>query len=91
MGDPFAPLENTDNSGSASRQQNHDWIPVAPVPADAPAAPEKHPKLGMPTAKWTYRDAGGVLLGFVLRFDGKDGKVFRPLVLHRRGEKREWR
>jgi hypothetical protein len=28
-------------------------------PADAPAAPEKHPKLGRPTAKWTYRDGAG--------------------------------
>lgn len=68
-----------------------EWIPIAPVPGDAPAAPERHPKLGLPSAKWTYRDAAGALLGFVLRFDGEGGKEFRPLVLHQRDSKREWR
>jgi hypothetical protein len=88
MGDPFAPLEK----GNNTRGNRHDgWSPVLPAPANAPAPPAAHPKLGTPTTRWTYRNGAGALLGFALRFDGRDGKVFRPLVLHQRGDKREWR
>jgi putative DNA primase/helicase len=88
MTDPFAPLGSDDAKGSARKD---DWLPVLPAPHDAPPPPTSHPKLGTPTARWTYRDKAGALLGFVLRFDGQDDKVIRPLVLHQRGSKREWR
>lgn len=92
MADPFAPIVagKTKNVAVGDRQIP-EWIPAAPVPAGAPKAPEKHPKLGAATTRWTYRDTAGALLGFVLRFDTDDGKVFRPLVLHRCGQKLEWR
>src|SRR6516162_5802841 len=32
---------------------------VMPVPADAPAPPATHPKLGRPTKSWPYKDAAG--------------------------------
>ncbi|MBI5111342.1 MAG: hypothetical protein HZA68_05125 [Rhodovulum sp.] len=71
------------------------WVPVVPVPADAPRPSAAHFKLGRPTATWTYTDAAGGVLGHVLRFDVAGGeKVFRPLVFMRRttGEaKAEWR
>ena len=40
------------------------------------------PSLGAPSGRWAYRDADGGLLGYVLRFDGADGKQFRPLALY---------
>src|SRR5215472_5282900 len=56
---------------------------VMPVPADAPAPPATHPKLGRPTKSWPYKDAAGGVIGYVLRFDRADGKEFRPLTLWR--------
>ncbi|MEN9664720.1 MAG: primase, partial [Planctomycetota bacterium] len=32
-----------------------------------------------PTARWEYFDAAGDLVGLVIRFDGLDGKTFRPV------------
>jgi len=32
-----------------------------------------------PTVRWEYHDAGGRLVGLVIRFDGPDGKTFRPV------------
>lgn len=52
---------------------------IVPVPASAPPPPA-HPRLGKPSASWAYRDAGGDLLGYVLRFDMPGGKEIRPLT-----------
>jgi DNA primase len=54
-----------------------------PLPADAPAPPTTHPALGRPNQSWPYEDAAGGVIGYVLRFDGADGKEFRPLTLWR--------
>ncbi|MDP1611712.1 MAG: DUF927 domain-containing protein [Sulfuritalea sp.] len=66
---------------------------VLPVPDDAPARPQRHPKLGAPSQAWEYRDAAGRLLFLVCRFDqAKGGKEIRPLSLRRMpSEKLEWR
>src|SRR5262249_25329977 len=56
---------------------------VMPVPADAPAPPTTHPALGRPNQSWPYKDAAGTVIGYVLRFDGADGKEFRPQTLWR--------
>jgi putative DNA primase/helicase len=68
-------------------------VPLMPVPADAPLPPTAHPKLGEPSATWCYRDATGQVLGYVLRFDGTDGKQFRPLTCWRpaAGGEAAWR
>lgn len=89
---PFAPLESG-GAPSPSAGKPPEWIAVLPVPADAPAAPERHPKLGKPSGRWTYRDASGAVLGYVNRFDGTDGKQFRPLVpfTPAKGGKPVWR
>jgi len=53
-----------------------------PVPANAPAAPARHPTLGDFTARWVYPDSKGSLLGYACRFDPPEGKKqFRPLTL----------
>lgn len=52
-----------------------------------------HPKLGRPSGHWIYGDVAGRLLGFALRFDGEDGKQFRPLTCWRslKTGRYEWR
>jgi len=44
-------------------------------------------KLGEPSAKHPYRDAGGKLLGVVYRWDGPHGKEIRPVAV---GEDGRW-
>ena len=79
---PFAPLEGGDAKPAPAAGKPPEWIAVVPVPTDAPAAPERHPRLGKPSGRWIYRDASGAVLGYVNRFDSPDGdKQFRPLVL----------
>jgi putative DNA primase/helicase len=57
---------------------------VIPVPPDAPAPPASHIRLGKLTARWTYRNLTGEVLGYVSRFDLPDRrKVFLPLALQR--------
>lgn len=80
MSDPFAPIGGGKANGAAPPAPQ--WSILTPIPTDAPPAPARHPKLGEPTARWTYRDASGRTLGFILRFDGRDGKQFRPLALY---------
>ena len=91
MNDPFAPVRGAGARRTANVKLK--WISVAPVPADAPPPPSEHFKLGKPSGTWCYRDATGAVLGYVLRFDGAEGKQFRPLTLWRSAasDKLEWR
>jgi len=87
-GDPFAPV-----SGAGARRianAKPKWVSVVPVPADAPSPPAAHPTVGEPSGRWTYTDAAGAVLGYVLRFEPK---TFRPLTLWRNAasDKLEWR
>jgi len=86
--DPFAPV-----SGAGARRTANvkpKWISVAPVPADAARPPATHPTLGEPSRRWSYTDATGAVLGYMLRFEPK---TFRPLTLWRNAatDKLEWR
>jgi len=79
--DPFAPL-----SPGAAKPVQPKAVPkgkiVLPVPANAPAAPARHPTLGEPTTRWVYPNGQGIPLGYVSRFDPPEGKKqFRPLTL----------
>lgn len=69
------------------------WMAITPVPDTAPAPFPSHPKLGKPSQRWRYDDADGRLLGYVCRFETKDGKEFRPLTYGRRTAtaKPEWK
>jgi len=91
--DPFAPLDRGSDAPPPAAGKGPEWIAVIPVPADAPGAPERHPRLGKPSGRWTYRDAAGTVLGYVNRFEGADGKQFRPLVLFNpaKGGRPAWR
>ena len=79
--DPFAPVRGAGARRTANVKPK--WISVLPVPVDAPAPPAEHFKLGKPSGTWTYPDATGAVLGYVLRFDHAEGKQFRPLTLWR--------
>lgn len=60
------------------------WVPVLPVPADAPAPPDAHEFRGVLAVRWAYRDADGAVLGYVCRFVTSDGgKEILPLVFCR--------
>jgi putative DNA primase/helicase len=81
MSDPFA---SVGGPGPRKRPaETEQWEIIVPVPSGTRAAPKQHPKLDKPTTVWTYTDAEGCLLGYVYRFDGSDGKEFRPLTLWR--------
>jgi hypothetical protein len=88
--DPFAPIGA--QPGEPSKAAASDWEIIVPVPPGAKTAPNKHRKLGKPTKVWAYTDNVGKLLGYVARFDGPDGKQFRPLTLWRSksGATTEW-
>src|SRR5579859_3389623 len=79
--DPFAPVDGA--SRAPAKSTAGDWEIIAPVPVDAKTPPSKHRDLGKPVSVWTYTDQGGKLLGYIARFDGPDGKEFRPLTLWR--------
>ena len=89
MSDPFGPI----GGGKSTKQPAREFDAIMPVPADAPARPNEHPRLGRPTQTWTYRDVAGAVLGYVHRFDPPEGKQFRPQVLFRpkEGGRPQWR
>jgi hypothetical protein len=92
-GDPFMPI-GTGGSSTARTERKPAWVPVLPVPDDAPPAPAEHFKLGKPAATWRYTDMAGGLLGYVYRFNTAGGdKVFRPLIYAQPagGGKAAWR
>lgn len=92
-GDPmFAPIGGG-RRGSRSPADDG-WIPIIPVPADAPAPPAGHRDLGRASAIFEYRSRAGELLGQIRRFeDATAGKKFRPLTFCRHAETadRAWR
>lgn len=49
------------------------WVPVLPVPDDAPPAPKAHPFRGFPDHVWTYRNGAGQVLGLIYRFTNSEG------------------
>lgn len=70
------------------------WVPVRPVPDDAPAPPKAHPHRGVPHRMWPYREADGALIGYVCRFVTSDGgKDDIPMCWARHGKsgKTDWR
>jgi energy-coupling factor transporter ATP-binding protein EcfA2 len=89
MSDPFEPI----GGGKPAKQPAREFDAIMPVPADAPARPLEHPRLGKPTKTWTYHDAAGAVLGYMHRFDPPEGKQFRPQVLFRpkAGGRPQWR
>lgn len=90
----FAPLPGPGRRRRPATPEPDDWLPVLPVPDDAPAGPPTHKRRGTPGGCWPYRDADNRLLGYVLRFNlPDDGKEFLPATFcqHATTGAREWR
>jgi len=72
--DPFRPLEKPLRPATAKSEPHRtNWIPLVPVPADAPPKPESHKTRGAPSHWWCYRDQDGRALVYITRFDRPDG------------------
>lgn len=70
------------------------WVPLLPVPDDAPVPPVAHTVRGRPAMQWRYCDQQGRLLGMVYRFvTSTGGKEVMPCVFaqHPDTGAREWR
>lgn len=60
------------------------WVPLLPVPLDAPMPPVAHPVRGLPEMQWRYCDQQGRLLGMIYRFvTSTGGKEVTPCVFAR--------
>ena len=69
------------------------WVPVMPIPLDA-VPPAAHEFRGIPAKRWVYRNAEGLVLGYVNRFVTSDGgKEVLPLSFcrHEVTGKTDWR
>jgi len=108
VGEPEDPFERVRQEASAKpaasaagKRATGDH--VSPVPAAAPAASFSHSRLGEPAlAPWVYRDSGGQILGYTVRFpkpekgqedqprDQWSGKDVLPLTLWRSGARLRW-
>lgn len=88
----FAPLSGTARAPKRVAAKNP-WRPIIPIPGDVSPVPARHPHHGKPSQCWTYSDAAGQVLGYVLRFDPADGKEFAPLTYCENAATgaREWR
>jgi hypothetical protein len=75
--DIFAPLPGAWSALKPAAPKDQ-WCSIIPVPDDAPPGPPQHRRHGNPSRCWTYRNAAGELLGYVLRFDMAGGKKFAP-------------
>lgn len=84
---PFDPLCESERRAPGKNLLKK-WIPITPVPADAPKPKSRHSKLGAPCRIWAYRDADGAVLTLVYRFEARNGagKQTRPLSYCRHGE-----
>lgn len=80
--DRFAPLGAAEMAAASPAPKADVWLPVLPVPADAPRTIPPH-RLGKPSNRWPYRDRSGALLGLVARFDRDNGKDVMPLTFCR--------
>lgn len=97
------PVSEAKAQREAHAKKRDEWVPVVPVPADAPAPTFKHRKYDQAAMTWAYHDAAGGLIGYVARFHfakvdketGEEsiGKDVIPTVYAQHAEtgKREWR
>lgn len=80
-----------ESGGDTQHKGKPDWLPIIPVPGDAPPPAFTHFKHGVPSATWTYKDLNGNLLGYVCRFDVDGGKQILPLIYCSQKDSRQWR
>jgi hypothetical protein len=89
VADIFAPLTPAERT-TGTAPSKPEPVPIVPVPEDAPACAWRHPKYGLPVAKWPYHEAGGRLVAYAARVeylgaDGKPEKAVLPVTYCRVG------
>jgi len=93
--DPSPGLGKEEKPPEKPARKRSAWVPVLPVPGDAPPVPVAHPVRGRSDRRWDYFDQDGRLLGAVHRFQTSSdgGKEILPCVFaqHESTGKREWR
>ena len=57
-----------------------DWVPIMPIPLDAPKPDYAHYKHDKPSKVFIYRDSSGAVLGYNRRYETQNGKEFVPLT-----------
>lgn len=78
---PRSTAKKAEKPAAPPKEKPLGWVPVLPVPEDAPEAPAAHEFRGLPQARWAYRNTAGQLLGFIWRFPTSDGgKEVLPLT-----------
>lgn len=85
---------DTDSSDDVAKHRKTPWVPIMPVPDDAPVPPVAHYVRGRPDVIYTYRAADGLVNGYVYRFTTSDGgKETLPVCFckNRDDGKRDWR
>lgn len=85
---------DNDGSDDIAKHRKSPWVPIIPVPDDAPVPPVAHYARGRPDVVYTYRAAHGRVNGYVYRFTTSDGgKETLPVCFCRNREdgKQEWR
>lgn len=61
------------------------------IPPKSPPTDINHYRHGKPFKVWAYRTADGKLIGYVCRFNTKEGKEVLPFVYCTDGNREEWR
>ncbi len=86
--DPFAPIGGAKTPKPKAAPEV--WEPQFPAPSEPPEmGAMRHPKYGIATGRWVYRDAAGAPLFAVARFDhtdaqGEPAKEFMPYTFGHR-------
>lgn len=92
---PPPPAPAPASATSSAKPKGEEWMPLHPVPADAPPYQTQmgHYARGMPKMHWEYRSRTGELLGVVCRFESSTGgKDVQPLSFCvSTSGRREWR
>ncbi|WP_279597142.1 DUF927 domain-containing protein [Methylobacterium sp. J-068] len=79
----FAPISDEETAAvQAPARKASTKTPIFPVPETAPPMTFKHPKLGVPSQSWPYRDGEDQLVGYVCRWDfiGADGEPTKEIL-----------
>lgn len=80
------PPSKTEAPAKNSTRERSGWLPILPVPENAPMADMCHREHGQPVASWTYRDQQGRALFHVVRFQTDVGKVILPMSYCKHGK-----
>lgn len=81
-------------SAPLREEKKPNWVPIAPVPDNAPPVPVAHTVRGKPECTWAYHDADGRLMGYIWRFTKSGGgKEIVPFTFceHSETKARAWR